>query len=177
MAKMLVVNQERCLACKSCVLECALAHSNAGTLIEALKQDSLPQARVHVEPIGEFGMPLQCRQCEDAPCVTVCPTGATYRHAVGDPVLLDADKCIGCKFCIVACPFGAIDLSRDGKAIVKCDLCIARTAVGEQPACVAACHTGALKFEDVDHFLKVRRQHTAAHVAAAQSDPEEQSKT
>lgn len=176
MAKMIVVNPERCLACKSCVLECALAHSRASTLIEALRQETPPQSRVHVEAIGEFGMPLQCRQCEDAPCVAVCPTEALYRHVAGDPVLLDGDKCIGCKFCIVACPFGAIDLSRDGKAIVKCDLCIERTAAGEQPACVAACHTGALKFEDVQYFLKVRRQHAAAHAAAAQSDTEEQAK-
>jgi carbon-monoxide dehydrogenase iron sulfur subunit len=166
-AKIIVVREERCLGCHSCMLACGLAHSAAGSLAEAVRAKTPPQSRVHVEPVGSFGMPLQCRHCEDAPCMAVCPTRAIYRHAPGEPVLLDGERCIGCKFCIQVCPFGVIDLSRDGKAMIKCDLCAERTAAGEAPACVAACPTGALVFEDVERFLRDRRRGAGARAASA----------
>jgi len=167
MAKMIVVNEQRCLGCKTCVLECAMAHSDAKTLIEALNAASPPQPRVHVEPAGQFGIPIQCRHCEDAPCVMVCPTEAIHRPAEHSPVLIDPQRCIGCKFCLLVCPFGVIDLTRDGKATVKCDLCIERIQAGEQPACVAGCPTKALEFCEVDDWLRRRRRATAEKVAAA----------
>ena len=173
MAKMIVINEDRCLGCHSCVLACALAHSDAESFAEALDAETLPQSRVYVEPIGRFGMPLQCRHCEDAPCVAVCPTQAIYRHGPGDPVLLDGEKCIGCRFCIQACPFGVINLSRDGKAMVKCDLCQERTSAGEEPACVAACPTGALPFEEVEQFLRARRRKAVEWITQGQAEPKE----
>jgi len=167
MAKMITVDGKRCLACKACEIECALAHTRAGSLAEALQAGTPLQPRVHVEPIGEFGMPLQCRHCEDAPCVAVCPTGAIRRLSREAPVLLDQDRCVGCGFCMLVCPFGVIDLSREGKGMVKCDLCIARTEVGEEPACVAACPTGALKYEDIEQWLASRRRQAAGKLSAA----------
>ena len=167
MAKIIVVNEQRCLACKQCVIECAMAHSEASSLAEALSAATLPQSRVHVEPLKPFGMPMQCRHCEDAVCVTVCPTGAIHRTSDDGPVLLDQDRCIGCKFCMIVCPFGVIDLSRDGKAMVKCDLCIERTEAGQEPACVAGCPTGALEFREVNEWLRERRRRTAERIAAA----------
>lgn len=113
---------------------------------------------VTVEAAGEFGVPIQCRHCEDAPCITVCPTAAIHRHQVNDPVLIDKERCIGCKFCLMVCPFGVIDVSRDGKAVVKCDLCIARTEAGQEPACVEACPTGALKIVSVKELAATRRK-------------------
>ena len=167
MSKIIVVNEDRCLGCKSCVLECAVAHSRAGDLVEALKAGEQLQSRVHVEPFKEFGMPLQCRHCEDAPCLAICPTEAIHRPSETGPVLIDAERCIGCKYCLVVCPFGIIELSRDGKAMVKCDLCIDRTGKGEQPACVNACPTGALEFVDMDDWLKGRRKDAAGLIAQA----------
>ena len=167
MAKMIVVNEERCLGCKTCVLECAMAHSQAGSLVEALVSDPPPQSRVHVEPGGRFGIPLQCRHCEDAPCVTICPTEAVHRPDQAGPVLVDQARCIGCKFCMLVCPFGVIDMARDGKATIKCDLCIERTEAGQEPACVAGCPTGALQFTDWDEWLRRRRREAAARISAA----------
>jgi carbon-monoxide dehydrogenase iron sulfur subunit len=166
MRKIIVVEEDRCLACKTCVLECAMAHSDAGSLAEALRADVPPQPRVHVEPFGSYGLPLQCRHCEDAPCVTICPTKAVQRPSEGGPVLLDQRYCIGCKFCLLVCPFGVIDLSRDGKATVKCDLCIERTEAGQEPACVAGCPTGALRYCDVDDYVSERRRGAAERIAA-----------
>lgn len=178
MAKMIVVDERLCVACKTCVLECAMAHSDASTLAEAIASESPPQPRMHVEPFGRFGVPLQCRHCEDAPCIMICPTKAISRTGPESPVLLDAERCTGCKMCMIVCPFGVIDLSRDGKAMIKCDLCIERTEKGEEPACVSSCPTGALKFVEVDDFLRQRRRQAVACIAAAeqgtQVDPEDQ---
>ncbi|MHC4792118.1 MAG: 4Fe-4S dicluster domain-containing protein [Planctomycetota bacterium] len=161
MAKAITVNIEKCLACKSCEVACALAHSKSKVLEEAVAESPKPQRRVMVEAAGEFGVPIQCRHCEDAPCITVCPTGAIHRHQVNDPVLIDKDKCIGCKFCLVVCPFGAIDITRDGKAVVKCDLCIERTKAGQEPACVEACPTKALKLADEEELAAGKRRRAA----------------
>ena len=164
--RMVVADPRRCLGCKSCEIQCAMAHCEARTLEEAMHMDSPPQARVHVEAAGQYGMPIQCQHCEDAPCVAICPTGAI---AMGPdeqpPVLLDRDRCIGCRFCVLVCPFGVIDLSRDGKAMIKCDLCIQRTKAGEEPACVAACPTGALQFKELDEDVRRRRREAALSLA------------
>jgi carbon-monoxide dehydrogenase iron sulfur subunit len=166
MDKAIVVNIEKCLACKSCEIACALVHSKSKVLEEAIAESPRPQRMVTVELADEFSVPLQCRHCEDAPCITVCPTEAIHRHTANDPVLIDRDKCIGCKFCLMVCPFGVIELSRDGKAVVKCDLCIEQTKAGEEPMCVASCPTGALQFCELTELL-TKRRHAAAKQALA----------
>ena len=166
MGKTIVVNIEKCLACKSCELACALAHSKTQVLEEAVTESPKPQPRVSVAAAGDFAVPMQCRHCEDAPCITICPTAAIHRHGDYDPVLIDKDKCIGCSYCLIVCPFGAIDMTRDGKAVVKCDLCIERTKVGEQPACVASCPTGALQFCELTEAVIERRRAAAKLVCA-----------
>jgi len=171
MAKVITVDADRCLGCKSCMIECAMAHTQARSLVEAMKADTPPQSRVHVEPIGPFGMPLQCRHCEDAPCIGICPTEAIARLDKDGPVILDADRCIGCRLCMLVCPFGVIDMSRDGKAMVKCDMCIERTQAGELPACVAACPTNAIRYEELDEYLRQRRRQAAERIAAAERGP------
>jgi carbon-monoxide dehydrogenase iron sulfur subunit len=157
MSKTIAVNIEKCLACRSCELACALAHSESKVLEQAVAESPRPQRRVTVESVEGCGVPIQCRHCEDAPCITVCPSGAIHRHQVYDPVLIDKDKCIGCKFCLAVCPFGAIDITRDGKAVVKCDLCVERTEAGQEPACVEACPTKALRIVDEKELAATKR--------------------
>ena len=165
MAKIIVVDEQRCLACKTCVIECAMAHTDAASLTEALQSDTPPQPRVHVEPYGTFGIPIQCRHCEDAPCVMVCPTEAISRPNPDGPVVIDRQRCIGCKSCMLVCPFGVIDLLRDGKAVIKCDLCMKLTEKGEEPACVSGCPTGALQFVELEEWVASRRRQAAAQLA------------
>lgn len=104
---------------------------------------------------------MQCRHCEDAPCIKVCPTVAIHRHNPNDPVLVDVELCIGCGYCLVVCPFGVIDITRDGKAVSKCDLCIERTKAGEEPACVSNCPTNALQYGEVSEVIAERRKKAA----------------
>ena len=173
MDKTIVVNIEKCLACKSCEIACALAHSKSKVLEEAVTESPRPERMVTVEAAGEFGVPMQCRHCEDAPCITVCPTAAIHRQRVNDPVLIDRGRCIGCNYCLMVCPFGVIDISRDGKAVAKCDLCIERTEAGEEPACVASCPTGALQFCDLTELLIERRRAAAKQAWAGVTGPKE----
>jgi len=165
MGKVIMVTVEKCLACKSCEIACALAHSQSEVLEEAITEQPKPRRRVTVEAVGEFGVPMQCRHCEDAPCITVCPTAAILRHQADGPVLIEQDRCIGCKFCIVVCPFGVIEVSDDGKIMVKCDLCIERTKAGQQPACVEACPTKALKLVDEKDLAASKRRLAARELA------------
>jgi len=171
MGKVIMVAVEKCLACKSCEVACALAHSKSEVLEEAITEQPKPRRRVTVEAVGEFGVPMQCRHCEDAPCIVVCPTGAIHRQQVDGPVLIEQEQCIGCKFCLVVCPFGVIDISDDGKAMVKCDLCIERTKAGQQSACVQACPTKALKLVDEKNLAADRRKRAAKELALSSGVP------
>jgi carbon-monoxide dehydrogenase iron sulfur subunit len=169
MGKIIISRDDRCLACRTCEIACAMAHSKAKTLAEAVHCDPPPHPRVHVEPLGEGSIALQCRHCEDAPCVAICPTGALSRLSEDGPVSLDPDRCIGCKYCIVICPFGAIEMSPDGKVASKCDLCAERTEAGKLPACVEACPTHALIYTEIESWLKRRRGEAARRVAKSQA--------
>jgi carbon-monoxide dehydrogenase iron sulfur subunit len=164
--KRIVADPRKCLACRSCELACALAHAQSEDLVQAIfAQGARP--RIYIESAGGMAVPLQCRHCEDAPCVRVCPTGALARPGETGPVLNHQEKCIGCEFCVQACPFGVIRLAPGGKVVIKCDLCVRRLAEGLEPACVAACPVAALSLEDVDQNAKKARLRTAAEAAAA----------
>jgi carbon-monoxide dehydrogenase iron sulfur subunit len=151
-----------------------LAHSESKVLEEAVAESPRPQRRVTVEAVEHLAVPMQCRHCEDAPCVTVCPTAAIHRHRANDPVLIDKERCIGCKFCLAVCPFGAIDITRDGKAVVKCDLCIERTKAGQEPACVEACPTGALKIVSEKELAAAKRKLAARELVLSTQNSKKQ---
>jgi carbon-monoxide dehydrogenase iron sulfur subunit len=154
----LVVHPERCVGCRSCELACAVAHSQSKTLLGALQEEKPPKQRVWVEKGGAYSAPLQCRHCEKAPCVAICPTAALWRRNPDSPVVLDHGRCIGCRWCLLACPFGVIRMDTKDGAIVKCDLCAERLANGEIPACVESCHVGALTLEKVDDVVEHKRE-------------------
>ena len=164
MPRVITVDVRKCMGCHSCEIACAIAHSEAKTLFEAIGERPLPQPRVSVLAVGEAAIPLQCRHCEDAPCVEICPTGALQKPDSEGPVTIDHELCIGCKSCIIVCPFGVIAMSADGKTIVKCDMCIERLERDEQPACVEACPTGAMQLVSVDELTAAARGRTASEI-------------
>ncbi len=172
----LYVEIARCLACRACEVACALEHSGSKELFKAIAEEPRPVARVRVEPVdgngsgsGQIAVPLQCRHCEDAPCVTICPTDAMHKLGPEQPVLVDEEHCIGCRLCLFVCPFGVITFREGGKAALKCDLCLGRTSEGMEPACVAACKSRALQFLTVDEIARIKRLASVKAMATAES--------
>jgi carbon-monoxide dehydrogenase iron sulfur subunit len=161
MDKVIIVNIEKCLACKSCEIACALAHSRSAVLEQAVTELPRPQRMVTVESAGEFAVPIQCRHCEAAPCIEICPTGAIQRFDEQSPVMVEADLCIGCKLCMLICPFGVLQIGTEGRAVVKCDMCYERLKEGKVPECVEACPTKALQLVSLKELTKSTRQEAA----------------
>ncbi|MBE3593430.1 MAG: 4Fe-4S dicluster domain-containing protein [Candidatus Carbobacillus altaicus] len=95
-----------------------------------------------------------CKHCNDAPCMEVCPTDALVRTEFGT-VFVDQDVCIGCANCVAACPFGVIQIEEEKGVAQKCTLCYDRLQNGQEPACAAACPTGAIRFGSIDALKAV----------------------
>jgi Fe-S-cluster-containing dehydrogenase component len=118
---------------------------------------SLAQGEVGMQPLSKtINVPMSCMHCEEAHCVTVCPTGASYKRAEDGIVLVDPSRCMGCNYCAWACPYGARELDQDKGVMKKCTLCVDRIYDQQlpeeerQPACVLACPTHARHFGDYD---------------------------
>lgn len=169
MSKTIFTIPERCVACKSCELACAVEHSCSKTLVGAMTENPPPQRRINIESVGAFTYPSRCQHCSEASCVSACPTGAMQRDA-HDAVFSDSDKCIGCWMCVIVCPFGGVTADQSSKKALKCDRCPDRVAKGEAPACVSACPTQTLLYVTPEEFATERRKATA-QAAFATSEP------
>ena len=164
----LVIDMDTCVGCQACVVACK-QWNTSGTLgpltdyepygaspdgvafnhVRSYEVDQYPNSKT-------FNMPMSCMHCDTAECVTVCPTGASYKRAEDGIVLVDQDKCMGCNLCSWACPYGARELDEDSGTMKKCTLCVDRIYDEElpeqerQPACVLTCPTHARFFGDFD---------------------------
>ena len=164
----LVIDLDSCVGCHACVVSCKEWNtSNYGVPlsdIDAYGKEPIGTFlnRVHTYEITKEDAPAQvvhfpksCLHCEDAPCVTVCPTGASYKRVEDGIVLVNEDACIGCGLCAWACPYGARELDMDAGVMKKCTLCVDRIynenipEEDRQPACVKACPTNARHFGDL----------------------------
>ena len=160
--KRIFVRPDLCTACMTCELACAVEHSQAKSIFASPLESPRPMKRVFVEASDGRKIPIFCRHCEDAPCVAACISGALFRDPVTDAVICDWGRCIGCWTCVMVCPYGVIGRQLELGKAVKCDLCPGR----EAPACVAACPTKALIYEEVETFSKEKRLTFAAAVGA-----------
>lgn len=149
MRKCLVINLDRCTGCDGCVVACKF-ENNIGLGHYWNRVVTVGPTGTHPD-IEMYWLPAQCQQCENPACVHVCPTGASYRDAETGVVLVDKSKCIGCKYCMMACPYGVRCFNEQEKVVEKCTLCSHRTADGSQlPNCVVCCTTGARFYGDLD---------------------------
>lgn len=165
----LIVNVDNCIGCMNCMVACKQEHLTAPDIVwNRVRRVENPVRRV----IGYFR--TGCMHCEDAPCAAACPVHAIGRGAGGE-VLVDAGKCIGCKQCLAACPYGAPQFNDSGRTSYwgsyvaphevrraawqvhpagraeRCTLCAHRTAQNKPPKCVEVCPTRTLVFVDYDN--------------------------
>ncbi len=163
----LVIDLNVCVGCHACVTSCKQWNTSgwAGPLSDENPYDMDPTGtffnRVQTYEVGTFPdtetvhFPKSCLHCEEPPCVIVCPTGASYKREDNGVVLVDYDKCIGCKYCSWACPYGAREVDEKQRVMKKCTLCIDRITDlslperERRPACVLACPANARLYGDV----------------------------
>jgi carbon-monoxide dehydrogenase iron sulfur subunit len=143
--KRIIIREEYCIGCRLCEVNCLVQHSKSKKIIKAFRQekDSIVPG-VHVEQSGYVSFALQCRHCEEAPCIEACMTGAMRRDPVSGAVLCDTEQCVGCWMCIMVCPVGAIRRGTQARVASKCDLCMG----ADMPACVANCPNEAIVYQD-----------------------------
>ncbi len=149
MQKMLLVDSRKCTGCRTCEIVCSAQHEGAS---------DPSRSRIHVvkwEWDG-FMMPFSCQQCQDAPCVVVCLLKALSRDEEYGRVVHNRDKCIGCKLCVVVCPFGGMGWDAMASRVIKCDFC------DGDPACARFCSTQAVRFVDASDVNLEKQRALAA---------------
>lgn len=134
-----------CVGCNACVIACKTENDLPP---EVFRDWVVTEIRGRHPHLSQVIRSERCNHCSAADCVAYCPTGASY-VGPGGAVLVDRDRCTGCKACIAACPYGARSVHPDGH-VDKCTFCAHRVARGDRPACVEVCPTGSLAFGDLD---------------------------
>lgn len=171
MNRFVIADAKECIGCRVCEVACVMTH-NGG------KHPEVPELylpRIKVIKTAAVKTAVTCRHCEDAPCAQVCPSGALVQ--ANDSIQLNKDKCIGCKTCVLACPFGAIGMVEESVTLTssdsglrttahKCDLCIDDA---KSPACVTACPAKALRVVSGETMLEQQKQ--KLKLAAMREDP------
>lgn len=149
-------NEENCTGCRACQVACCdkndLGDGVTFRRVGTYEVGTYPNARA-------FHFSASCNHCENPACVEVCPNGATFIDETDGTVQHDDSKCIGCQYCVNACPYGVPTYLEDVKLTHKCDGCYDLRVAGEQPACVAICPMRAIEFDDID---KLRAAHPDA---------------
>ncbi|MFZ0201901.1 MAG: 4Fe-4S dicluster domain-containing protein [Candidatus Sulfotelmatobacter sp.] len=132
----ILVDITKCIGCRSCEQACKQIHGFPTDTEYKLSTTALTVVEDH----GDRFVRKMCMHCQDPACASACLVGALKKSAAG-PVTYDASKCIGCRYCLVACPFGVprYEWSKLVPYVKKCDMCAERQAKGQQPACVEAC--------------------------------------
>ena len=157
MSKRIVVQPDKCTGCRLCEMACSF---------EKTGRFSTVNSRIQIASFDENAsfMPLLCTQCDGAWCFKVCPTSAIVREPDSKVFRIEADQCVGCRMCIMACPFGSATFDAEHGKAIKCDEC------GGNPRCVSVCPSGALTYADESAGPRAKRLKMANRLLAAATD-------
>ena len=143
----MLIDLRRCTGCHACSVACKAEFDvplgATRSWVEYIEKGVYPD-------VGRSFLPRLCNHCDSPPCVPVCLTGATWKREEDGIVVVDSDTCIGCKYCVQACPYDARFVNPDTGSADKCDFCIHRVSQGVVPACVEACIGDARIFSDLN---------------------------
>jgi formate dehydrogenase iron-sulfur subunit len=163
MSRALLYDATLCIGCQQCEQGCASQNKLPYDDAVAKEQKTSDHKYTYVAKLTTRGeeryMRRMCMQCNDPTCVSVCPVNALQKTKDG-PVVYDESKCMGCRYCMVACPFGVpkYEWSKAIPRVRKCIMCPDRLAAGKQTACAEACPTGATLFGNRNDLLQIARQ-------------------
>ena len=168
-----LVDTTRCIGCRHCEIACAETHGHE--IPDVLRDNALEEQHTtsdkqwtvvnrHDTSKGEFFAKKQCMHCWQPACAAACPTNAMDKTTLG-PVIWHPDRCMGCRFCMVSCPFDIpkFEYFSANPRIEKCTLCWKRLQNGQQPACVAGCPSDTLVFGQKARLLEIARQRIYHH--------------
>ena len=149
----IVTDLNRCVGCLACTVACKAFNGVPIGLfwnkVLRVGPNTKKGASGQWPDVDMYFLPVGCQHCANPECVKVCPTGASYKKEDGT-VQIDKSKCIGCRFCAMACPYGVRSYNADEKVVEKCTLCEQKVAQGMLPQCVAQCGGRARFFGDLD---------------------------
>ena len=158
----MLVDARKCIGCQACTVSCiqenAVPEGSFRTVVSTYSV-KLTDAD---QPAGTYQLPRLCNHCDEPPCIPVCPVGATFKREDGI-VVVDGDRCVGCAYCVQACPYDARFINHATNKADKCTFCAHRVDAGLLPACVETCVGGARIFGDLnDPDGELRRRLDAA---------------
>jgi formate dehydrogenase iron-sulfur subunit len=161
--KGILLDTTRCIGCGACSLACKERNKLPRTSSDVLSDTLSDKTFSVVNRKGSRYVRKMCMHCDVPSCASACPVGAFQKTAAG-PVVYDADKCMGCRYCMLACPFNVprYEWSKNLPRVRKCDMCADRLAQGLATACASVCPTGATMFGTRDELLAEARRRIAA---------------
>ena len=143
------VDVTRCINCKTCEIACKdINHADMGQRLRKVRTiEGGEYPKVYA-----YNISMSCNHCEEPACLTACPAKAYTKREEDGIVVHDPERCIGCKLCTWACPYGAPQYSQSLGKIKKCNMCLGNISEGEQPACVASCPLRAIEVGKLANF-------------------------
>ncbi|SUB83938.1 Dimethylsulfide iron-sulfur subunit [Pragia fontium] len=147
----MVIDLRKCVGCQACTVGCAIENqAPLGQFRTTVKQYQVTLDQTTPTQVKAFMLPRLCNHCADAPCIPVCPVQATYQREDGI-VMVDNQRCVGCAYCVQACPYDARFINQETLTADKCTFCAHRLEVGLLPACVETCVGGARVIGDLNN--------------------------
>ncbi|AUL98765.1 sulfate reduction electron transfer complex DsrMKJOP subunit DsrO [Pseudothauera hydrothermalis] len=158
----MLVDVRKCIGCQACTVSCIQENAVPEGSFRTVVSTYSVKLSDAVQPAGTYVLPRLCNHCDEPPCIPVCPVGATKKRADGI-VIVDGERCVGCAYCVQACPYDARFINHESNTADKCTFCAHRVDAGLLPACVETCVGGARIFGDLnDPDGELRRRLDAA---------------